>query len=131
MRMAKLLLVEDQEAMRHSLTTLLTLDGHLVLTAENLAEAQRVLLEESVDLVLLDVFLSGKEGQETSGYEILDFIQQTPALNQTQVIMTSGMDYSRQTLEAGADSFLLKPYMPEDLQIMIQDVLSQRSESDG
>jgi CheY-like chemotaxis protein len=129
--MAKLLLVEDQEAMRRSLTTLLSLDGHLVLTAENLAEAQRVLLEECVDLVLLDVFLSGKDEPETSGYEILDFIQRTPALNQTQVIMTSGMDYTRQTLEAGADGFLQKPYMPEDLQIMIQDVLSQRSESDG
>ena len=128
--MAKLLLVEDQEAMRRSLTTLLTLDGHQVLTAENLTEARKVLLEERVDLVLLDVYLSGKEQPEISGYEILDFIQRTPALNQTQVIMTSGLDYTHQTLEAGADGFLQKPYMPEDLQIMIQDVLSQRSNSD-
>jgi CheY-like chemotaxis protein len=129
--MANLLLVDDQEAMRRSLATLLTLDGHQVRIAEDLAEAQKVLQEESVDLVLLDVFLGGSDETETSGYEILDFIQRTPALNHIRVIMTSGMDYTHRTIEAGADGFLQKPYMPEDLQIMIHDVLSQSSETDG
>jgi len=41
--------------------------------------------------------------------------------NSPHIIMTSGMDLGKECMEAGADAFLLKPYMPEDLIALIKD----------
>jgi DNA-binding response OmpR family regulator len=40
-----------------------------------------------------------------------------------RVIMSSGMDFHTRCLQAGADDFLMKPYMPDDLVKLLKNLL--------
>jgi CheY-like chemotaxis protein len=121
--MAKLLIVEDQESIQTLLSTLLVFEGHQVEVAVEKDDILEVLDQGDVDLVLLDVHLESPDGKEISGYEILDIIRRSPGLKDTRVVMTSGMNFQSQALQAGADAFLAKPYLPEDLSKVINQAL--------
>ncbi|MBS1249388.1 MAG: hypothetical protein MAG431_00966 [Chloroflexi bacterium] len=75
-------------------------------------------------LILLDVHLRADDGTQISGYEILEHIRRTPELEDIKVIMTSGIDLREQAREAGADDFVLKPYIPDELMDSIQANIS-------
>ena len=66
--------------------------------------------QEKPDLVLLDVNLKG-----LNGFDVLRSIRQDDVIKTTQVLLCSGMDLAMQGAALGADGFLLKPYMPEEL----------------
>jgi CheY-like chemotaxis protein len=117
--MSKVFLVEDDETMLSLLKTLLALEGFQVDSSNG--KEQTNLLEDlrraNPEISVIDVHLRNE-----SGIEILRKIRQDPQLKGMRVLMTSGMDVSSQCLAAGADGFLLKPYMPEDL---IQSIRSR------
>lgn len=108
--MPKVLLLEDDRDMVTLLRTFLELEGYTV-SAMKLGESVLPLLErENPDVVLLDVFLAGQ-----NGLQIMETIRSHPRLRSTRVVMVSGMDVSTECMKKGADAFLLKPYMPDDL----------------
>jgi len=127
--MARVLLIEDQESLVDTLSTLLALEGHRVFTALEKSEVQAILKNEAIELILLDVYLVSEEGEEISGMEILDDIRRNQELTDTPVIMTSGSDLEDQVTEAGADGFLMKPYMPDQLLSLIQSQLANADPS--
>jgi len=63
--MAKVLVIDDDPDLRHTLERTLTLSGHDVLEAGDGNEGLRVLHSQPVDLVLCDIFMPDKEGIET------------------------------------------------------------------
>lgn len=108
----KIMLVEDDRTMRAILKTLLELERFTVAawngqSGDNILEQIRA---EHPQVLLLDVHL-----RSASGLDILRQIRGDDELVQMRVLMTSGMDLKDQCLEAGADGFLLKPYMPDEL----------------
>lgn len=108
--MTKVMIVDDNRTMVSLLRTLLELQGYEVLTALDRDTLLANLRSERPEVVLMDVFLSGLDG--------LDLLRQIRAagdLAGLRVIMTSGMDLSESCLQAGANSFLLKPYSPDEL----------------
>jgi DNA-binding response OmpR family regulator len=108
----KVMLVEDDRTMRAILKTLLELERFTV-AAWNGQAGEDILAQiraESPEVILLDVHL-----RSTSGLDILRQIRSDTIIGGMRVLMTSGMDLKDQCLEAGADGFLLKPYMPDDL----------------
>jgi CheY-like chemotaxis protein len=109
--MPKVLLAEDDFTMVSLLKTLLGMEGYQVTT---LLDQQGDLFEnirkEKPDVLLLDVYMG-----ERNGVEILRQLRKTPDLKAIKVVMTSGIDKTDECLSAGADAFLLKPYMPEEL----------------
>lgn len=108
--MAKILLVEDDVTMLSLLKTLLEIDGHQVIkyiAEDDLLEPIR---QSQPDAILLDVHY-----RRINGLDIMRSIRQDPRLNGIRVIMTSGEDVAAECKAAGADAFLLKPFMPEDL----------------
>lgn len=74
--------------------------------------------EKKPDLVLLDVHL-----RKINGLELLRVIRATPDLKNTRILMSSGMDFRHECLQAGADDFMIKPYMPDDLIKKIRQTL--------
>lgn len=100
--------------MQAVLRTLLELEGFQViqggdlLTAEALLEA---IQSEQPDTILLDVHLRN----DVSGVDLLRALQVMPNLPKTRVVMTSGMAMEAECMAAGADDFLLKPFMPDEL----------------
>lgn len=110
---SKVLLVEDDKTMLSLLKTLLSYEDFNIIPLEqftNLDTILAVVQEEKPDLILLDVFL-----EQLDGFELLHHIRKLDTGKTVRVLMSSGMDVSERCLEEGADGFIQKPYMPEDL----------------
>ena len=118
----KVMLVDDDRTMRTILKTLLELEKYSVVVWDALPTSDIVeqIRLEKPDLVLMDVHL-----KEINGLDILRQLRLAePQISNTCVLMTSGMDLRDQCKSAGANGFLLKPYMPDDL---FQQILSLAS----
>jgi DNA-binding response OmpR family regulator len=116
--MAKVLLVEDDPTMLALLNTLLEMEGHDVSQLEDFDTIVIDILELTPDVVLMDVNLHGSDG-----LQLLEEIRKESKLSHVKVIMSSGMDFYEGSLSRGADGFLLKPYMPDELIERINQLL--------
>ena len=118
--MSKIVIVEDDATMRTLLKTLLELDRHQVsLIADPTQNILSSLMDFQPDVLIMDVNL-----RQTNGMEILKTIRSSEIPWRLYILMTSGMNFQDECLNAGADGFLLKPYMPEDLYRQLKKVQS-------
>ena len=106
----KVLLAEDDETMVSLLKTLLKMEGYQVVALDAESDVAAAVRREKPDVLLLDVHLF-----EQSGLEILERLRRAKETRSTCVVMTSGMNIKDECLRRGANDFLLKPYMPDDL----------------
>jgi len=108
--MSKVLLAEDDNTMVSLLSTLLKMEGFEVVVADIHSDVPPVVAKESPDHLVMDVHLAGK-----SGVEIVEAIRKDPANAKVNIVMTSGLNKKDECLKGGANHFLLKPFMPDDL----------------
>jgi CheY-like chemotaxis protein len=108
--MPKILLAEDDYTMVSLLKTLLKMEGFEVVALDISADVPDAVERENPDSLLMDVHL----GQQ-SGMDIVQAIRQNPALSHVRIVMTSGLNMKDECLQRGANHFLLKPFMPDDL----------------
>jgi DNA-binding response OmpR family regulator len=101
--MARILLVEDEEAVRSLLKEVLEYEGYEVKEASNGEEALRWYAQSSADLVLTDIVMPDMEG-----IEMIMKIRKTD-LN-VKIIVMSGNDYLDLARKLGADYALRKPF---------------------
>lgn len=120
----KILIVDDEAYIRRlieqSLEELEEL-GVTLLTAANGEEALAVIEAEAPQLVLLDVVLPGM-----SGFDVCQTIKVTLALDQIYVILLTaqGQEYDkRQGKIVGADTYITKPFDPDELLAKAIEVL--------
>ncbi len=115
------MVIEDDETMLSLLGMYLQLEGYEVASLDgedNLDLAIDALHREKPAIVLIDVNL-----RQFTGFEVLEQIRMNADLKDVRVLMSSGMDFRSKCLEAGADGFVLKPYMPEELIHLMQQTL--------
>ena len=108
--MPRIMLAEDDLTMVTLLKTLLGMEGYQVIALsvdDDVFEAAR---KDRPDVLLLDVHLP-----HTNGLDVLDQVRGDDKINDLKVVMTSGLDLELECKNHGADDFLLKPYMPDDL----------------
>jgi CheY-like chemotaxis protein len=115
----KVLLAEDDHTMVALLKTLLAIEGYEVVALLADADVLDAVRREKPDLLLMDVHLSTQ-----SGLEILDSLRNSGDVNGVRVIMSSGASVREECMDRGADGFLMKPYMPDDLFQMLRQVLA-------
>jgi len=108
--MAKVLLAEDDSTMVSLLKTLLNLEGYEVLALDVNADVPAVVKREKPHALFMDVHLG-----DQSGMEILDSIRKQKELSDVRIVMTSGLNVKEECINRGANAFLLKPLMPDDL----------------
>jgi DNA-binding response OmpR family regulator len=109
----KVMLVEDDASMQSVLRTLLELEGFKVVIAPDNRSGEEIVdfvRSEQPDVLLLDVHLG-----KISGIDILRQLRANAQTQKTRIVMTSGMDVKDQCINCGADTFLMKPYMPDEL----------------
>lgn len=108
--MSKVMLIEDDPTMQSLLRTLLEIEGFVVVHLEQFGDVLPIVASEAPDVILMDVNLKG-----ANGLEILAAIRGAANLPQPKVILSSGMDYRHEAMAKGANEFVLKPYMPDEL----------------
>lgn len=118
--MSKVLLIDDDETMVDLLTTLLELEGYEVSIFNDTCNIMDLIRTESPEIVLLDVHIKYSNGTVISGFDVLEAIREDKRIQSTRVFISSGMDVSTQAKDVGADGFLMKPFMPDDLIEMIK-----------
>jgi len=125
---ARILVVEDEDAVRELLAVTLEGAGYAVLLAADVAEAERLMGERAPHLILLDWMMPG-----TSGIEYTRRLRKDPALREVPIIMLTAKaeEHSKVTgLDAGVDDYVTKPFSPRELLARIKAVL-RRSGGDG
>jgi DNA-binding response OmpR family regulator len=115
---AKLLVVDDDVALRETLADFFDLEGYDVLQAGNVGEARRQWTEGQPDLLLLDINMPGGDG--------LTFAAEMRARSSTPIIILSGKGAMVDRvvgLEVGADDYLAKPFELRELLARVRAVL--------
>lgn len=119
---ARIMIVDDEEAIRDSLQGLFEDESYLVVTAASGEEAMARLRKQPVDCVLLDIWMPGIDGLET-----LSRIHQVDA--HLPVIMMSGhatIDTAVKATRQGAFDFLEKPLSCDRLLILARNAVQKR-----
>ncbi|MGD1936375.1 MAG: response regulator transcription factor RpaB [Cyanophyceae cyanobacterium] len=126
----KILIVDDEPALRLILTTRLSLAGYQVVTAADGEEALEVFAKENPDLIVLDVMMP-----KMDGYGVCQALRQES--NVPIIMLTALGDVGDRItgLQLGADDYLAKPFSPKELEARIACVLrrvkDRRSSSDS
>jgi CheY-like chemotaxis protein len=108
--MAKILLAEDDMTMVSLLKTLLKMEGFEVLALDVDADIVAAVDLEKPDAIFMDVHLG-----EQSGMQVLEAIRKNPDTARVRVVMTSGLNMAAECMSLGANAFLQKPFMPDEL----------------
>ncbi len=117
----KILVVDDEDALRTVLSGELVSEGYEVRTASDGDEAISGLQKETFDLVLLDIKMP-----RVNGFEVLKFIKEKHP--KTKVVMLTGFADLKNAIESkklGAEDFVSKPYDLVDLLTTIERVLNE------
>ena len=119
-----LLVVDDNEMNRDTLSRHLERQGHTVAVAENGRQALEMIQAHPFDLVLLDVMMP-----EMNGYQVLQRLKSDDAWRDIPVIMISAldeMDSVVRCIEMGAEDYLPKPFDPVLLRARISASLEKK-----
>lgn len=119
-RSDKILVVDDDMRIRDLLRRYLTQEGFEVFQAEDSKALNRILLRESVDLIVLDLMLPGEDG-----LSICRDLRAGPMRNMPVLMLTARSDESDRILglEMGADDYLVKPFAARELLARINSIL--------
>lgn len=117
----KILVVEDEDAIREMLTIALDQAGFTVTAAQDAGEAQRKLAIDPPDIILLDWMLPG-----VSGVEWARRLKKEDAYKEIPIILVTARGEEEDKvrgLEVGADDYVTKPFSPRELTARINAVL--------
>src|ERR1700677_2847611 len=118
---ARILVIDDEAAIRESLEVLLTLEGYAVRMVNDGEQGLRALELENFDLVLLDLALPGQ-----SGLELLPQIRERqPELPVIMITAYGTVDNVVEAVHAGAENFVQKPWDNEKLLADIRSAVAR------
>lgn len=120
---AKILIVDDEKAIRDSLKELLILEEYQVETAANGEESLEMMEKKEFDLVLLDIKMPG-----VSGVEVMRQVKKY--YPDTKVIVLTGhgsLESAIEAIRSGAEDYMLKPYESSDILVSIGKALTEKA----
>lgn len=121
---ARVLIVEDDEAIRRFLATTLEAEGYTVFEAPSARDGETLAGNRRIDVFLIDLGLPDRDGVE--------LIQRLRAWTQRPVIVISARSQERekvQALDAGADDYLTKPFGVSELHARLRVALRHAAQT--
>ena len=121
----KILIIDDEFPMRYLIEHQLKREGFTVTLAKDGPDGIAAVSRHKPDLVVLDVMMPGMDG-----FEVCHQIKATPETSQIPVIFltaSEAKEYKTRAFAVGADDYLTKPFLAEELLAHISAVL-KRSE---
>ena len=124
MEQKRVLVVEDDSAIRQGIADALHFAGYEVLQAANGNDGMKLALQASIDLLMLDLILPGP-----SGFDILQATRQHRATLPIIILTARGEEADRvQGLRLGADDYVVKPFSVRELLARVEAVLRRSPE---
>ncbi|MFO1389626.1 phosphate regulon transcriptional regulator PhoB [Cellvibrio sp.] len=117
----KILIVDDESAIRDMLRVALEMAEYDCIEASNAQDAHALIVDEKPDLILLDWMMPG-----TSGIELARRLKRDEVTADIPIIMLTAKgeeDNKIQGLEVGADDYITKPFSPRELVARLKAVL--------
>jgi putative two-component system response regulator len=127
-RAHRILVVDDQPGIAGLLNQLLSLRGYDVITASSAEQAEAEIRRQTPDLILSDVTMPGR-----SGYDLCRTLKEDPATRLIPFVLITGLSDSTDKvrgIEAGADDFLNKPVLAEELIARVKSLLRVKEFTD-
>jgi len=124
--MANILIVDDDPTFVHLLTNLIASFGATPISAMQGANFFQILKEESIDLILLDIYMP-----IVSGLTLIKQLKNKKAYQDIPVIMITGtnnLKLMNECFEAGASDFITKPISPVVLQARLTSILEKQKD---
>jgi DNA-binding response OmpR family regulator len=121
------LIAEDQENILELITAILGEYSYKLLHAKDGKETLSMVKNHMPDLVLLGVQLP-----QIDGFEVCASIKCNPSLSHIKVLMLSSqgqkVDFQK-AREVGADGYIVKPFLPVDLDKKVKELLHQSQDN--
>ncbi|MBN2169532.1 MAG: response regulator [Actinobacteria bacterium] len=121
--MARVLIVEDDDAVKRQLDFILSREGNEVFSAEDGEAGLKMFQEVKPDLLITDCLIP-----KLDGFKLLAKIRALPEGADTPVIMMSAIykkdHYQMAAIKAGASAFLIKPVEPNELLTKMAELTS-------
>ncbi|MUL35886.1 response regulator transcription factor [Gloeocapsopsis dulcis] len=122
---AQLLLVDDEPGLREAVKDYLQESGFAVQVASNAHQGWELLQQNTPDLVISDIMMP-----QVDGYQFLKQLRDDPRFQTLPVVFLTakGMTTDRiQGYQAGVDAYLPKPFDPDELVAIIENLLARRA----
>lgn len=122
---AQLLLVDDEPGVREAVQDYLSDSGFKVQVASNAPDAWEMLQKQTPDLVISDVMMP-----QVNGYQFLQQLREDPRFKNLPVVFLTarGMKADRiQGYQAGCDAYLPKPFDPDELIAIVENLIERRA----
>jgi len=122
--MIKILIVDDHAIVREGLNRIIQteLDMHVAGMAKDGSEVIRLMLENEIDVVVLDISMPGKSGLDL----IKDMKQVQPLVKILMLSMYPEERFAMRSIKAGASGYLTKEMAPEEIVNAIRTIHSGR-----
>src|SRR5574341_184191 len=119
---ASILIIDDEAAIRESLTTLLEMEGYDVESAETGGQGLAQMGNRPFDLVLLDFALPDRSGAEV----LRDIRDRDPQLSVIMITAYGTVENAVTAMQAGATNFIQKPWDNEKLLADVRAAVARR-----
>ncbi|QYX32365.1 response regulator transcription factor [Sphaerospermopsis torques-reginae] len=122
---AQLLLVDDELGLREAVKEYLQESGFSVQVASNAREGWELMQQNTPDLVISDIMMP-----QVDGYQFLKQLRDDPRFQALPVVFLTakGMTGDRiQGYQAGVDAYLPKPFDPDELIAIVENLLTRRT----
>lgn len=126
-RMASILIIDDNDAVRTALEVLLSMEGHRVMTASGPDEGLRLLARETIDLVLQDMNFRKEATSGEEGIALFrDIREHHPSVPIVLLTAWTHLETAVELVKAGAADYLAKPWDDARLLTTVRNLLELR-----
>ncbi|MEA2039817.1 MAG: sigma-54 dependent transcriptional regulator [Thermodesulfobacteriota bacterium] len=117
----RILVIDDEAAMRESLNDWLMEDGYEVGLAENGPDGISMAREKDWELILLDLKMPGMDG--------LEVLKELREITDAEILMMTAyatVDTAVQAMKEGAFDYLVKPFDPDEIEMQIKKIVEHK-----